>query len=172
MPNYLRNYVYGGFYFFTIVTYKRMRYFDSDQARGVLLENIEKVRKAQDFDLIAYCIMPDHLHLLIKLPVERKDFSYLIREIKRLTTLEVRKSINNPTARIWQNRFWEHTIRDEEDLQNHFDYIHFNPRKHGYVDDPIDWEWSSYRSSLGEGFYPTNKELRNPEDKKGFGYGE
>lgn len=172
MPNYLRNYVYGGCYFFTLVTYKRIRYFARDEARDLLLKNIEKVRKAQQFELIAYCIMPDHLHLLLKLSEDTKDFSYLIREIKRLTTLELRKNIGNPTAKIWQNRFWEHTIRDENDLQMHFDYIHFNPIKHGYVDDSIDWEWSSYRNSIENGYYPDDKTLRNPEGKTDFDFGE
>ncbi len=44
---------------------------------------------------------------------------------------------------LWQRRYWEHTIRDERDLENHINYIHINPVKHGYVDDPFLWEFSS-----------------------------
>lgn len=44
---------------------------------------------------------------------------------------------------IWQRRFWEHRIRDEVDFANHVNYIHNNPVKHGYVANPMDWEYSS-----------------------------
>ena len=46
---------------------------------------------------------------------------------------------------IWQGRFWEHRIRDARDFSTHLDYIHFNPVKHDYVDDPMDWQLSSIR---------------------------
>ena len=56
-------------------------------------------------------------------------------------------------AAIWQRRFWEHTILDEDDLETHLDYIHYNPIKHGYVERAIDWEWSSFRRYLRERIY-------------------
>src|SRR3546814_14420399 len=40
---------------------------------------------------------------------------------------------------IWQRRYWEHLIRDEDDLQRHVDSIHFNPQKHGHVARAVDW---------------------------------
>ena len=43
-------------------------------------------------------------------------------------------------AAIWQRRFWEHTIRDEQDLHNHLNYIHYNPVKHGLVESVLDWD--------------------------------
>ena len=51
--------------------------------------------------------------------------------------------ISRGESPIWQRRYWEHTIRDERDLENHINYIHMNPVKHGYVDHPFDWELSS-----------------------------
>jgi putative transposase len=56
-------------------------------------------------------------------------------------------------AAIWQRRFWEHTINDEEDFEMHLDYIHYNPVKHGYVDRPADWAWSSFQRYVKEGIY-------------------
>jgi putative transposase len=55
---------------------------------------------------------------------------------------------------IWQRRFWEHAIRDEEDFARHADYIHFNPVKHGYVTRPLDWPYSSFRRFVKQGIYP------------------
>ena len=54
---------------------------------------------------------------------------------------------------IWQRRFWEHQIRDDEDLQRHVDYIHYNPVKHGLVDAVENWPWSTYHRYVREGFY-------------------
>ena len=56
-------------------------------------------------------------------------------------------------AAIWQRRFWEHTILDDDDLHNHFDYIHYNPVKHGLVSDPADWPWSSFLRFVKSGYY-------------------
>jgi hypothetical protein len=45
---------------------------------------------------------------------------------------------------IWQQRYWEHTIRDDRDFAAHMDYTHFNPVKHGLVAHPADWPHSSF----------------------------
>jgi putative transposase len=55
---------------------------------------------------------------------------------------------------IWQRRYWEHTIRDDHDFAVHFDYIHFNPVKHGLVSHPADWPHSTFRRCLAAGLYP------------------
>jgi putative transposase len=54
---------------------------------------------------------------------------------------------------IWQRRFWDHIIRDESDLNRHLDYVHFNPLKHGYVEKPMDYPWSSFGELLKRGKY-------------------
>jgi len=54
---------------------------------------------------------------------------------------------------LWQRRFWEHQIRDEDDLQKHIDYIHYNPIKHGLVKNIEDWPWSTYHKFVSEGLY-------------------
>ena len=144
MPNYIRNQVYGGIYFFTLVTHDRKPFFSEKESAEILLIAIKQTQNRNPFDLIAYCLLYDHLHLLIGLPYEDNSFSQKVRSIKRSTTLGIRKSLGKPDLVIWQNRFWEHTIRDEEDFKNHFDYVHYNPVKHGYVNDYADWVWSSY----------------------------
>jgi putative transposase len=52
---------------------------------------------------------------------------------------------------VWQRRYWEHLIRDEEDLQRHVDYIHINPVKHGYVKRVADWPYSSFHRYVQTG---------------------
>ena len=57
---------------------------------------------------------------------------------------------------IWQNRYWEHMIRDEKDLINHIAYIHYNPVKHGYVKSVIDWPYSSFHRYVEKGLIEEN----------------
>jgi len=57
---------------------------------------------------------------------------------------------------IWQRRFWEHAIRDEEDFRRHVDYIHFNPVKHGYVQKVADWPYSSFHQYVRLGILPVD----------------
>lgn len=55
-----------------------------------------------------------------------------------------------------QRRFWEHTIRDEQDFEAHMETIHYNPVKHGYVCCPHAWEWSSFHRWVRAGRYPAD----------------
>ena len=149
MPNYIRNMVYRGTYFFTIVTKDRLNLF-LDYANAKTLYNaIKRVQYRKPFEILAYCILPDHWHILIRLPEYDNAFSQKIREIKRLTTSALRESMGNPNLVVWQDRFWEHTVRDENDLTNCFNYIHYNPVHHQLVELPEHWKWSSYCDYYG-----------------------
>ena len=57
---------------------------------------------------------------------------------------------------VWQPRFWEHTIRDEADFEDHFHYIHYNPVKHGLVSRVQDWPHSSFHAYVSRGLLPLN----------------
>ena len=59
-------------------------------------------------------------------------------------------------AGIWQRRYWEHTIRDDQDYAVHVDYIHFNPVKHELAAHPADWPFSSFARSVTLGMYPSD----------------
>ncbi len=165
MPEYLRNHLEGATYFFTFVTYNRAPVFANPTARKLLHIVMNQVKTRMPFELVAICLLPDHVHMLITLPEKEANYSIRIREIKRLFTITYRKEIgmqfersesrlNKHEATVWQRRFWEHTVRDTKDLQNHFDYIHFNPVKHGLVTAVEDWEWSSFHRYVEKGFYP------------------
>jgi len=57
---------------------------------------------------------------------------------------------------IWQRRFWEHAIKDDNDLHRHLDYIHFNPVKHGYCEKALDWPFSTFHNYKRRNFYREN----------------
>lgn len=81
-----------------------------------------------------------------------------------MPTLQISNSKNKKREKgIWQRRYWEHTIRDENDLYRHLDYIHYNPIKHGFVTKAIDYPYSSFENFVSKGYY--DKDWCNFEDK-------
>lgn len=164
MPNYIRAKFEGGYYFFTVVTHGRVKLFLNPLARQCLRDAIAATRQRRPFESVAFCLLPEHLHCVWKLPDGDADFSTRWASIKggfsrALLRLGGRQATPSSSrqrrgeAGLWQRRFWEHQIRDERDLQRHIDYIHYNPLKHGLVACLDDWPWSSYHRYRRDGFY-------------------
>ena len=165
MPNYRRAYVPGGTFFFTLVTCNRHPLFGDEAARKLLGDVLRECQAEWPFEINAIVLLPDHLHAIWTMP--RGDTRYSARwsRIKKDFTSRwlkqggreqvISKSQRDENRRgIWQRRFWEHTLEDEDDFEKHFDYIHFNPVKHGYVRCPHEWEWSSFHRWVKAGVYP------------------
>jgi putative transposase len=72
---------------------------------------------------------------------------------------------------IWQRRFWEHQVGDEDDLEIHLNYIHYNPVKHGLVENVADWPYSTFHRYVRHGLYPVNWG-ENPTSKADINFGE
>jgi len=178
MPNYKRYYTPGQKVFITLVTYQR---------KPLLIDHIEPLREAlktvqakHPFQLTAAVVLPDHCHFIVDLPEEDSDFSTRISLFKARFSRSLPKFDTEPTAsrtrrrerEIWQRRFWEHTIRDEIDFQRHFDYIHFNPVKHGYVSRCSDWPQSSFHRYVEQRIYALDWGRREPEEIRDLAAGE
>ena len=149
-----RVYAQGGIYFFTLVTYHRNPIFSNIRAIQIFTEANKHINKNHPFSILAYVIMPDHIHCIWKLPDGDTNYSTRWRLIKSFFTRKWKKEFSTQQKSIWQDRYWEHLIRNENDFQNHFHYIHYNPVKHGFVFDPEDWLYSSYHYYVGKGYYP------------------
>ena len=165
MSNYVRAKLPGGLFFFTQVTFDRHKFLTSNLARRILREVWTDVQEKHPFKVEAICLLPDHMHCIWRLPPDDCDYPKRWRLIKGMFSRRYLKSggregIRNQSRQgkkevaVWQRRYWEHMIRDDIDFTRHFDYIHFNPVKHGYVSKPLDWKWSSFRRYLGLGYYP------------------
>jgi putative transposase len=164
MTDYRRSTFCGGTYFFTVVTYNRACFLTNDLARTCLRSAWQQVRDTRPLEVIALCLLPDHLHCLWRLPEDDNDFSTRWSLIKKGFTrryLEAggrefpqsRSRLKKRERGLWQRRFWEHQIRDESDLARHVDYIHYNPVKHGRVTSVDDWPWSTYHRFVRTGYY-------------------
>jgi len=154
MSDYRRLYVNGGIYFFTLVTHGRKPILCEEQALTRLKAAFRYAMKKRPFHIHGLVILPDHIHCIWKLPEHDDDFSTRWNMIKRYFSIGMKGDVNHRREKnIWQRQFWEHLIRDEEDLQRCLDYIHYNPVKHGYVNRPCDWAHSSFKDNVRKGFY-------------------
>jgi len=121
------------------------------------------------FEIDAIVILPEHLHCIWRMPEGDADYSYRWREIKKSTSRRISTVTNARNERmVWQRRFWEHTLRDEEDWRKHVDYIHYNPVKHGLADSPGKWPWSSFNLAVRKGWYDASWGASEPANIKGM----
>ena len=158
MVRYRRNFVPGATYFFTVIV--------DDRRSTVLVDNISVLRDAfsvarheRPFTIDAIVVLPEHLHVVMTLPSDDADFSGRWRRIKSRFSRLVAQGTSlerdeRGEYRLWQKRFWEHTIRNEADYERHVDYIHYNPVKHGLVTRVCDWPHSSFHRFVRSGIVP------------------
>jgi putative transposase len=161
MVAYRRNYVLGGTYFFTVTLRDRRSRVLVDHV-DLLREAFRDVRRERPFILDAIAVLPEHLHTVMTLPKGDADYSGRWRAIKSAFSRSLAKAgvrlwqDHRGEYRLWQRRFWEHTIRDEGDLQTHVDYIHYNPVKHGLVERAAAWPYSSIHRFIRRGWIPAD----------------
>jgi len=162
MANYIRARGKGATYFFTVAI--------ADRRTRLLTDHIDLLRRAyvsMNADRAIICqamvVLPDHLHAVWTLPDGDGDFStrwavlksqftrLLKKEVGYKPTLRSLSKINKADAGVWQRRFWEHQIRDRQDLRLHIDYCWKNPVKHGLCERAADWPYSSVHRDFKAG---------------------
>ena len=164
MPNYKRVFANGYSYFLTVVTYQR---------NPILIKNIDLLKKSFEYSktkyqykLEAVVILPEHFHIIIT-PNIATEYPKIIQSIKYYFSKHCNPKyynhITQSTSRtkenykpIWQKRYYEHTIRDENDLKIRLNYIHYNPIKHNMVTNVKDWRYSSFEKYVNSGYYEIN----------------
>jgi len=149
MSDYRRPQLPGSSIFFTVTV--------ADRSSDLLVQEIDRLRRAvqqtrreRPFAIDAWVVLPDHMHCIWTLPANDHDFATRWRLIKARFSMGLPKGrlrsshISRAERGVWQRRFWEHHIRDHEDWVSHMRYCELNPVKHGLVENPEDWPFSSF----------------------------
>ncbi|WP_092785120.1 REP-associated tyrosine transposase [Rhodospira trueperi] len=167
---YRRALVAGATWFFTVNLEDRASRLLVDRI-DVLRGSVHHVRRNHPFEIVAFVVLPDHIHAILRLPENDASYSMLWSLIKagfsrNITPIEhIGQSRKRKGERgLWQRRFWEHMIRDEDDLLTHIDYIHFNPVKHGHVARASDWPHSTFHRYVADGLLPEDWGCADPPD--------
>lgn len=161
MPDY-RRYYPGGPVFVTLVTHQREPWLAG--YAELISVSMHRTRARRPFRHVAHVILPDHMHWLFE--PDEGDFSAVVATFKRDVTWWLKsKGITTP---LWQKRFYDHIIRDDDDLNRHLDYIHFNPVKHGLCQHPREWPHSSFAAWQARGAYPPEWGMTEPDRIRGM----
>lgn len=151
----------GGVFFVTTTFVDFRPLLLNDSYYHLIIDSLNFMQRRGDFTLIAYCIMPTHLHLVLQISGE-KNISDIMRDFKKYTSFRIRKRLENdghhrmveslrlpPGSRqmfkVWMDRFDDLLITNEETLRTKVEYIHQNPLRAGLVEKDIDWPYSSAR---------------------------
>lgn len=180
MTHYRRANLAGASYFFTVVTYQRRAFLCNEDVLKALRDAIEKTREKHPFTIDAWVLLPDHMHAIWTLPPDDADFANRWRLIKRHVTQTCGALLHQPNlmtasktkhreSTLWQRRYWEHLIRNDDDYAKHMDYVHFNPVKHGLVKRVVDWQHSSFHRYVKQGDYSEDWGLAVRSDRGDFG---
>ncbi len=111
---------------------------------------VRTTRRECPFQIDARVVLPDHMHCIWSLPAGDAAYSKRWGVIKARFSMQLdgggrrQSHIKRREKGIWQRRFWEHHIRDDDDFAAHVNYCWINPVKHGLVNEARDWPYSSY----------------------------
>jgi putative transposase len=127
-------------HFITFSCYRRMKLLDDAHACDLFERELERVRLWYGCYITAYVVVPEHVHLLISEPEQRK-LSVVIQMLKQITSRRLR-----PTGlpHFWQVRYYDFAVWSEKKRAEKVNYIHQNPVRRGLVTRPEDWKWSSF----------------------------
>jgi len=138
----LRGFDYGArrIYFVTIVTTERRKVFLDERVAWATLDCLQGLRQQWQARIYIYCLMPDHLHLLVGIGESGKTLGALCGAFKSLST---RLYWQWYEGRLWQRQFYDHIIRNEEDFRETLEYIRLNPVRKGLVETWSDWPYTA-----------------------------
>jgi putative transposase len=171
MSTYRRAWMPGGTYFFTVNLLRR-------RGNDLLVRHVEMLREAvrltrsnHPFTIHGWVVLPNHLHCILELPAGDSDFAMRWQVIKRRFSLALPRTEYRSDTRlhrrergIWQRRYWEHLLRDDDDYRRHMDYLHYNPVKHGLVKRVVEWPYSTFYRCVARGIYP--QDWASPETEE------
>ena len=156
------------FYFVTFTVINWLDIFTREEYRNIILDSVRYCQKEKGLLVGAYCIMTNHIHLILGATGQNK-LEDIIRDLKSYTSRHIRKYMennpyesrkewmlkmmkeagenktNNKDFQLWQQHNHPIELNTNEIMQQRIDYIHNNPVKARYVDNPADWLYSSAR---------------------------
>ena len=162
----------AGFYLITAANFEHAPVMVSPERRTEFEVLLLEAMKNIQVDVIAWAVLLNHYHILVD--VESLDsvsaaLEYLHGKTSRLWNLE-----DNLTEkrRVWY-KFSDRLMRSEKQLNQTFNYIHYNPIKHGYTDDINEWPWSSFKlfeDQLGRDWLREQWKINPPPKELGQGW--
>lgn len=139
-------YVDDSWYFVTVSTVGGAHILVTDEHLNLWVVTFKELAREFKIKLAAWVILENHYHLLF-MPNMGSELGNFMKRLNGGTSRKLNMLDQSPGRAVWYS-YWDRCMRDENDFWIRFNYIHYNPVKHGYVENPEDWEFSSYRFYL------------------------
>ena len=125
-------------YFITSVTHQRRKWFLNPDLAQIVVDQWKHYANAYEFALDAYCVMPDHCHLVLNVGT-KKTISQILHAVDSYIATLINQPVGNRTkTKIWQGGSWDEIIRNEEMYWQKVAYTLLNPWRAGLVKEPLD----------------------------------
>jgi putative transposase len=141
IPNYPHHIIQRG--------HNRQIIFSSDDDYLYYLDNLSNWKDKLSCKVYSYCLMTNHVHLIIDPGEEENNLSKLMKRIAGRQTRLVNK-VEKRTGSLWEGRYKSSPISTNEYLLACCRYVEMNPVRAGMVDEPGEYRWSSYRTKVGQ----------------------
>jgi putative transposase len=119
----------------SVTTYQQHPVFTHATVADRHRKMLEDAARNTGFRLLAYCFMPDHLHLLVEGP-EGSDLARFMKEFKQASSFDHKRRVGRP---LWQRSYYDHVLRGPQELQPAIEYILDNPVKATLVENPLSY---------------------------------
>ncbi len=139
----------------TLVTWQRSPFFLRADLSDLCLGCLQTSSQKYEIRVLAYCLMPDHVHLLVEVP-EGISLKVFVQHFKQLSGYALKRQTGSP---VWQVSYYDHILRDEESLLDVARYIWDNPVTKGLVNECVEYPFSGPRHLLSKG-RPEGLQLR------------
>ena len=133
-------------FFITICAKDKAAHFLNSELAEEIVSSLLVLRERREFPIYCYCLMPDHLHLVISPSVSSGSVSGIVRRLKSFTTKIGWE--HGVSGRLWQKSFYDHVVRSDENLMSICQYILMNPVRKALAERAEDWEYSGMVDSL------------------------
>jgi putative transposase len=123
-------------YFLTICCDDRWRFFEDEACRDLVVSKLRSTSTRLRFAVLAYCLMPDHLHVVCEAEDDRCDLQAFVRLFKQTTAFEWKRRTGE---RLWQSSYHDHVLRETESTRGVVRYLLENPVRAKLVAHPADY---------------------------------
>ena len=149
MPSRLKRFQQANdFHFLTFSCFRRLPLFSAPEMKNLFLDELEITQIRYELGVLAYVVMPEHVHLLLTEP-EEAPLSSALQVLKQSVSRKARKfGLYRARHAFWETRYFDFNVWTRAKQTEKLRYIHRNPVTRGLVEKPEDWSWSSFRHYL------------------------
>ncbi|MCH8047165.1 MAG: transposase [Planctomycetes bacterium] len=112
-----------------------------EETSAIITGSLDYLRNTDQIRLLAFCIMPDHYHTVMFV-LHGKSLSEIMESVGKFTSLRLNRLLGG-SGRFWQDGFYDHRCRDEDDIEDRLVYVEHNPVRAGLVERAGQWPYSS-----------------------------